>query len=436
MRLFALSLLTTLASATGPVSAEPNQKPVEQVKREITGLLQKGGYEEACDLLDAVKQEEYDPQLTFLRGQCRFGMLDYSSAAFQYQLMLDRNTNLPRVRTELARTLAAMGKTKAAREEYARVLSGDIPPMVRRNIGTQLQAIDEHRRFGGVFSLGFMYDSNVNAAPAGPNIQAFGLPFVLDSDSTERSDNALVGSVSFGKYFDGPIGDEWRYDVYGNFLEYTSEHEFDSYSTGLSMGPNFYSNVQIYLPLGISTSWEDGQRATQSVSFAPSLSGAFSHRLRASSQLSFQYYDDLRSGDEANGWAKGISGNLQYTIDRRNMVEAGVSLLENDANELYYNRFSSKTISAGWHSAFNNGVRVSFQPSYTKLDYVSADPVDAGVVRNDDRYSLILNIYKDVTIGSTSVTPVLSFNWTKNESNIERRDYERKQISLQIRKQF
>ena len=81
-------------------------------------------------------------------------------------------------------------------------------------------------------------------------------------------------------------------------------------------------------------------------------------------------------------------------------------------------------------------MRVSFQPSYTKLDYVSADPVDAGVVRNDDRYSLILNIYKDVTIGSTSVTPVLSFNWTKNESNIERRDYERKQISLQIRKQF
>jgi len=433
-----VSVLAFLIAVFGVEEASANsaQKSVNQVKKEAAGLLQEGEYEAACDLLDEVNIKEYDPQLTFLRGQCRFGMLDYSSAAFRYQLMLEHNTNLPRVRVELARTLQAMGKSKAARDEYERVLTGDVPPMVRRNLQAQLQAINMHRRWGGVFSLGYMYDSNVNAAPADPNIQAFGLPFVLDSASTEKSDNALVGSISFGKYFDGPVGDEWRYDVYGNFLKYASENDFDSYSVGFSMGPNFYSNAQLYLPLGINTSWENGKRATQSVSFSLSLSRSFSQQLRTSGQLSFQYDDDLRSSDESNGRSTGIAGNLQYTVNPRNMVELGLSVLDNDANELDYNRFVSKTISAGWHTVLSNGMRFSFQPSYTKLDYNSADPVDSGVVRDEVRFSVNLNAYKDVIIGSTTITPVFSLNWTKNESNVDRRDYERKQVSLQVRKQF
>ena len=435
VRIFTFALVVGTLG-TGVVWAEPGKKTVSEIKIEVTDLLREGKYEKACELLDDMKQEEFDPQSTFLQGQCRFGMLDYSAAAFQYQLMLERNTNLPRVRTELARTLQAMGKNKSALSEYERVLSSDIPPIVRRNIQAQLKAIDEHRRWGGVFSLGYMYDSNVNAAPADPNIQAFGLPFVLDGDSTEKSDSAFLGSISFGKYFDGLFGDEWRYDVYGSFLKYASKNDFDSYSVGLSMGPNFYSNVQLYTPFGISTAWEDGHRATQSASFSPSLSRAFSRQLRASGQLSFQYYDDLRPSDESNGWSKGINGNLQYTFNSNNMFEIGLSVLNNDVNELAYNRFVSRTVSVGWHTVIGSGTRVSIQPSYTSLDYDSDDPVDMGIVRDDKRYGMNINIYRDIFVGASTFTPVLSINWTKNESNIDRRDYERKQISLQIRTQF
>jgi len=414
---------------------EADAKTLSQsVPREAAQLLKQGRYEEACGLLDTVSVD--DPQLQFMRGQCRFGMQDFASAAFQYQLMLERNTNLPRVRLELARTLAAMGKSKAAREEYESVLRGKLPETVRQNIVAQLQRLDERRRWGGVYSLGYMHDSNVNSAPADPNILAFGLPFVLDRGSTEKSDNAWLGSLAFGKYFDGPVADEWRYDVFANFQDYASLNAFDNYSLGFSLGPNFYGNQQVYIPLGVSYSWEDGKSAANSISLSPSISGAISQRLRASAQWSVQYQNDLRPSDEAYGWIQGIAGNFQYSLDPANMLELGLSYQANNANKFDYNRFRSSTLSLGWHTAFGNGVRLSLQPSYTWARYDDDDPVDAGVVRKDDRYGINANLYGDTKIGDFAFTPVLSINLRKNASNIARRDYERTQISFFMRKQF
>lgn len=430
------ALCATLSLAAGIALAQSDAQSLEEAKKDAANLLQQGKYDSACTTLEKYADDGYDPQLTFLIGQCKFGMLDYSAAAFQYQLMLEKNTNLPRVRTELARTLAAMGKSKAAKEEYEKILSGDLPEPVRQNIVAQVKQIDERKRWGGVFSLGYMYDSNVNSAPSDPNIKAFNLPFVLNDESTDQSDNAMVGSVSIGKYFDWWLADEWRFDAYGNMTKYSEEDQYDSYSLGMSIGPNFYSNAQLSLPVGASISWEDGKRASQSASFSPSWSKALTARLRLSTQASFSYYDDLRSSDESNGWSKGLSGNLQYSLTRNKMIELGLSALDNDANELDYNRYISKTISLGWHTSVLNGIRMSFQPSYTKLDYNSADPVDAGLTREDDRYSINTNIYKEVSIGGFSFTPVLAFTWTKNDSNIERRDFHRRQVMLQLRKQL
>jgi hypothetical protein len=69
----------------------------------------------------------------------------------------------------------------------------------------------------------------------------------------------------------------------------------------LSAGPNFYGNWQMYLPVGIGSSWEAGKRASQSISFSPSVSMALSSQLRANLQMSLQHYDDLRTRSEANG---------------------------------------------------------------------------------------------------------------------------------------
>jgi hypothetical protein len=79
--------------------------------------------------------------------------------------------------------------------------------------------------------------------------------------------------------------------------------------------------------------------------------------------------------------SKGINTNIQYSLNASNMIEAGLSYLDNDENQIAYNRFVASTFSLGWHTTFDGGLRVSFQPSWTKLDYNTSDPVDAGVVR-------------------------------------------------------
>ena len=431
-----LSTFLMVICGSGVGIAADTEQSIEQIKIEAAKLLQQGKYEEACDILETVEEDEHDPQLTFLLGQCRFGMQDYSAAVFRYNLMLERNTNLPRVRTELARSLSVMGKNKAAKEEYEKVLAQKLPSSVRQNITTQLDNINSRRRGGGVFSLGYMYDTNVNGAPSDPSIQAFGLPFLLDTDSTDQSDSALVGSISYGSYFDGFTADEWRYDIYGSFLDYSSENDFNSHSVGLSIGPNFYSNFQLYLPVGVNAFWEGGHYASQTVSFSPTIDKNLTRKLRFSAQLRIQYFDDHRTSNESNGWSNGISLDFQYSINLKNMVELGLSIQNNDANDLDYNRYLSETISLGWYTAFNNGIRLSFQPSYTKRDYSSADIVDAGETRNDNFYNTNVNIYKEISTFKIPITYVLAFTWSKNDSDIDRRDYEREQYFFQIRKQF
>ncbi len=261
---------------------------------------------------------------------------------------------------------------------------------------------------------------------------------MLDEDSTEKSDSAILGSVSFGKYFNMAnvnIGDEWRYDVYANFTDYSIEDDYDSLSIGVSLGPNFYSNAQISLPLGINTAWEGKHRTSQSVSFSPSYSRAINNKLRMSSQLSFNYSEDISSNDLENGLSTGLNLNFQYNINQTNMMEFQLATQDNDANDLDYSRYKSDAIGASWNTMLNN-IRVSVKPTYTKLYYDEPDPIDGGVERKDNRYTLNLNMYKSIKINSIDITPIFSFTWTKNNSNIDRHDYVRKQVSLQFRYQF
>jgi len=407
--------------------------------REATDLLHEGRYEEACAILDSLKTAEPDeryPQVTFLRGQCRFGMRDFAGAARHYRSMLERNPDLGRVRAELARSLLAMGKARDAREQFEIVLDGGVPPNVGENIERQLRKIEERHRWDSAVSFGFMYDSNVSGAPSDPNIDFFGLPFTLDRDSTEKSDTAFFASFSTGRFLEGPFADEWRIDVRGNALRNTSEQEFDTSSMGASLGAHFNGEVQYSFPVGVDFSREDRRSAARVVSFSPSLGVNVGPDLRVGGGFSLRRYSDLRERDEANGLQKSIYGDVQYTVNPANVVGARIEITANDANEYKDNRFVSTKIGASWRTAFSNGVRLSLQPSYSRSNHDKASPIDLGVLRKDDRFAFGAHIQRNFMWAGQVVIPVLSLTWTKNKSNIKRREFDRLQARLQIRVPF
>ncbi len=156
-----LSLLLTSNITKSEETKVKNIKEIEinakDIARKAVKLLKENKAQEACNILDKALIKKYDPQLTFLKGQCKFNLMDYSASAFQYQLMLEQNTNLPRVRVELAKTLATMGKVNEAEKEYKKVLEGDLPKTVRNNINNQLKNIDTRRRWGGLVSFIWLF---------------------------------------------------------------------------------------------------------------------------------------------------------------------------------------------------------------------------------------------------------------------------------------
>lgn len=431
-----LAVLITFFSAYTFSSASEIKSPSEYIINKAAELLEKGDFLQACELLESVNPDEYSPRLTFLKGQCKFKLQDYSAAAFLYELMLDKNTNLPRVRLELARTLNSMGKNKKAKHEYLKVLEQNIPDQVRKNILKQIEQIDHKQKWGGILSFGYLYDSNVNAAPVDPNIMAFGQPFVLDSDSTEKEDSAAAVSMSAGRFFNGPLADEWRVDFYGNLLSYGSQTEYSTYSIGASAGPHYNGNYQWAFPLSINQTWEDNKQANRSVSFSPAVGVPLRPGILLSSRLQFQHMDDLRDADEANGLSIMWSYNMKFQINQDQILECGATIVDNNANDFDYNRFRSATLNLGYHTRYKDLFGLSLLPSFTRVRYDEADPIDNGEKRSDNRYGITTNLYKDFIVYNTVVTPVLTYTFTKNNSNIDRRDYDRNQASLMVRIEF
>lgn len=400
--------------------------------------LQAGEYQEACDLLDSIEGQDENPQVKFLLGQCNFALHDFPAAVFQYELMLDRNTNLPRVRAELGRTLAAMGRRKDAKETYLELLKrDDLPPNVRQNLEQQVQQIETMKRWGGVISVGYLMDSNVNSAPSDPNIQSFGLPFVLDSRSVERKGQAFQGSASLNYNFDAPLADEWASSIFGNVLEYAGEAAYDTKTIGVSVGPNFYRWAQYSFPVGLQRKWTNRKQSSSSWSFNPSISKQVSQNAVVNFGATWNDATDLTVNGTSSGISRGTTGNVKYQLGQLGQIEMGLSYTDNKAAMDLYNRSITRGVSAGFYTTIPIvDVNLALQPSFSRIKYKKADPVDNGRYRADNSYVMNLNFSKDVVVLDEKFTPVVGVTFTNNASNIDRRDYRKAQLTFQIRKQF
>jgi len=414
-----------------------NAKDIELSIKEAQNYLKNGEYKKACDILKEIKNDKLNLQKEFILGQCKYALQDFTGSAYHYELMLEHNTNLPRVRLDLAKTLMSMSKGKAAKEEFAKVLAMDLPKNVKSNILKQIESINYRKRWGGVVSFGYQHNSNINSAPSDPNILAFGLPFVLDKNSIARKGNALLSSLSVGKYFDAPLSDEWRLDIFGDILEYVSEDPYDSLSVGATLSSNYYfGKTTLTIPLTYRTGWEGEDFSTSTFSITPSLIYNIQNSTQVISTLSYTNEDGQTEDGTLDGHIYGVGLNIRHNLNQSNLIEAGIRFSKNNANELRYERYSDSSVNISYSKNFINGVGISLNPAYSILDYKDSDPIDDGVVREDKRIAININLYKNMFIKDFSFIPILAYTYTNNSSNIKRRDYEKHQISLQVRKQF
>lgn len=209
-----------------------------------------------------------DPDIE-LRSEARFRLAlmladrmgRVRDAAVELRRILDERPDAARVRLELARMDAMLGRLGAAeREIRAAQATGQLPPDVERAVRFYAAALAAAKPLGGSIELALAPDSNINRATRADTLGTIIGDFTLSEDAKARSGLGLAARAQ--AYARLPLGPKARLlarlSGSGDFYR---ESAFDDYALALQVGPEFVSGAdRITLSAGPTWRWY-GQQA-------------------------------------------------------------------------------------------------------------------------------------------------------------------------------
>ncbi len=188
-----------------------------------------------------------DRQALFEFGRCEAQAGRHVSAVNAFESLLSRAES-PRVRLELARSLAALHRRDEALAAYRAVLATQPPEPIAGWVASEVAALAPqsaadatpgesnarwtwHSRVG----LGALADSNVNAGPTDATVQIFGLPFELAAASLAQRDVGGQAWAGLGTTHPGEWG-QWHADAQWSGTRYAQHGEFSADTFGAQGG--------------------------------------------------------------------------------------------------------------------------------------------------------------------------------------------------------
>lgn len=239
-------------------------------------------------------------------AQFRLGLLfqsqgRFGEAAEQFRKLLVARPKATRIRLELARSLAAMGKSSAAQSELRRASAGGLPDEVARVVQGFALALRSARSTGASLQISFAPDTNANSATKG-NAAIPGIgPVTLSDDATAKPSFGLTlaGEVFWRRRLGAKINTLVKAQATGNFY---TDKRFNDASLTLAAGPEvLFTRTALRPSVVASRRWYGGQPYARSLGL--SIDGQRS--LNRTNQLQFNLsalHTDVRRNQAMNGW--------------------------------------------------------------------------------------------------------------------------------------
>lgn len=425
--------LSPALAAEMAVLQTPSQGEAADYRKRAAALIQTEKFQDAYDLLlKGQTGNKNDVETNFLIAQAAFGLDRVEEAIERYQKILVTNPNLPRVRLELARGYAANQQNDLARQELNAVMASNPPQAVGENIQKFLAALDSQKEWTVRASLGYLYDSNVNAGPAATSVLMFGVPFTLAATSQPNHDSAITANVSASHVKPFSRAFAWQSDVALNHTDYNSLKSFNSDVISLSSGPSWKDSRYVFsLPVLIDHVEIGHNRYSESYGISPQAQFAFSQTLVFSGSLTLQDKSYASSPDRDGGvWS--ANGGLKVNLSEISFLQAGYRHTEEDAKQTFLTNHSD-AINVGYYTMLPEGFALFVQPSASLVKYNEKEAA-YDKAREDAQYTVNVNLSKN--IGNTGFAFAFGYTYTRNDSNLEMFDYKREQVSAQISKVF
>lgn len=385
-----------------------------------------------------------DPQELFEKAIAERASGNVQVAIQYFQTILSNQPELQRARLELAVAYLQALNFSRAREHAKEVLNApDTPEAVKQKIREFLVRVDlssPKHTWTPRASLGFIYDSNVNAGPDDNVLSAFPVGTVV----SEISDNALqlkagvshryISGRNLGMIKSKPAF-LWLSQANVYWTDYQSENDYDLSIVSLSTGPSFIAanawragvNIQLdQVDLG-NNNYGLFLSAHPSLTVTPD-QGKTEVTVDAIMQ-DRNYKRAVDVGRDSKYYAAGIS--MGHVMKRKGFsVQEGLRIFNEDAKSVNLDNDGNEVfVGMNWRGSPHTNIYIRAARRNKSFD----SPAIADEKQN--RYVVGFNHAFSSSVLKNWVVKA-SFTQTDNQSNDARRDYNRSQTGISLGRAF
>lgn len=376
----------------------------------------------------------------FLLAQIAQKRGDIDTAVKIYRKILDDQPNLARVRFELA--LCYMHQKKWRRADYHMRLAmagADLPDNAKQMMNYYRYIIRQNKNWNVWFNFGAAPDSNINNSRGGKEtiISSWG----EFSRELQEPESAIGGNLSLGGNYEFKLSDHWRWksdaNIYTNVYD---KHDYDDLYLSVGTGPRYvWKNGDVWLA-GIGSrrwygweryNWAAGVKLDTNYDFTRRLSGGLYLRF---TENTYDKYDDILSGQiySANTRLTYSFNASVYTVFRTGITR------EVAQNPTY--SYWAPSLGIGIGAELPWGFHVYAEPSiywslYDDPRWAVKDNQFKEITEHDftHRYALSISNNK---LDIWGFVPTLTVSYTKRESNIWQREYDKTALEFTMQQRF
>ncbi|WP_135607035.1 tetratricopeptide repeat protein [Solemya velesiana gill symbiont] len=404
---------------------------------QLSDLVKNHQDTEAYQLASELRDEyEGEPKFDFWYGVASINAGKISEGIFTLERLHRLYPRDDAVRMQLGRAYYLLEEDERARHEFKQVLKHDPSESVRQTAEQFLKAIDNregrYRDSGQAWIQGGIgYDSNINSGPSSSD-----LPFWFPSSSAEQSD--IFASLGVGGSYSHPLSPTSQFKIGGHLKHRAYEDgDFDNTEGYLRAELELRSNSRLWdIFLKGQKFYVDGDENREL------LGGGLEWRneLSKSTEINaFVQFADLKypsyTDRDADQTSFGIGFEHDFSGRWSPRLFATLYIAEEDADNILAEDVAERDI-----TGFRAGLQLAVSSRLNLYGILSAETsrygdelFPYGVRRDDSYYSLQLggSWYIDE---NWSIQAELRPSW--NDSNIDEKEFERTEASMQVRYDF
>lgn len=406
-------------------------------------LVYAGQYGQAQQILTKMPQTNNLPveiERWYLLAQIEQNQGNVDEAIRIYRKILDDQPGLAKVRYELA--ICYMMKQQWYRADYHLRLAmagNDIPDEIKKRMMYLRYIARKNKNWNIWFNFGAAPDNNVNQAVGGQECVV--TEYGTFCRSLPEPEKAIGNNFSLGGNYEFKLSDNWRWkneaNIYANIYD---KSKYDDLYLGVSSGPRYvWERGDVWLAAIANRRWYGWDR--YSWAYGGKIDTNYDWSRKLSSGIGLRVMNHLYDeyGMFMDGIAYTVMPHVSYSFDAtKYIVLRGNVERETAKYDAYANWNLGGGIGVGAELPY--GFRVYFEPYFSFVNYdgerwVVKDSVYQPVVEHDflQRYSLSVSNNK---LNMSGFVPMITFSYTKKDSNIHAREYEKFTTEFTFQQRF